>query len=85
VIVFPGPVENTPVPRWKNGSVAMFPSRNAKASRRNRFAWVVSLAKTVFLWLKTGEVKRHDGTENFPARKPVAGQAAQPESRTAGH
>src|SRR5262249_9026484 len=85
VIVFPGPLENMPVPRWKSAaSVAMFPSRTAKADRRNGFARVVRAVKTVFLWLRTGEVKRGEVAENLPARKRVAAQTT-PGSRTAGH
>jgi hypothetical protein len=86
VIVFPGPMETVPVPRWKRaGSVAMFPSGNPQAGRRTVLARVVSIAKTVFMWLRTGEVRRHDVGENFPPRKRVAGQTTQPEGRTAGH
>lgn len=71
-----------PVPRWKNaGSVAMFPSRNAEPDRRNRFARVASVAKAVFLWLRTGKVKHRDAPENFPVQNRLAGQTAQ----TTGH
>jgi hypothetical protein len=63
----------------------MFPSGNVKPDRRNRFARVVSVAKAVFMWLRTGEVQRHEMADKFPARKRVAGQTTQPEGRTAGH
>jgi len=86
VIVFPGPLETVPVPRWKSaGSVAMFPSGNVQADRRSVIARTVSIAKAVFMWLRTGEVRRHDVAENLPSRKRVAGRTTQPEGRTAGH
>jgi hypothetical protein len=55
------------------------------ASRRDRFARVLSVAKAVFLWLRTGEVQRHRIPQDLPARQRMAGQAAQSASRTAGH
>jgi len=63
----------------------MFPSPNVKADRRSGFARVIHVAKAIFLWLKTGEVKRNHVAENFPAHKRVASQTTQPGSRTAGH
>lgn len=86
MIVFPGPLENLPAPRWKSaGSVAMFPSPNAKAGRPTVFARVAIIARAVFMWLRTGEVRRHEVAENLPPRKRAASQTQQPEGRTAGH
>jgi hypothetical protein len=84
VIVFPGQASSVSVPSWKRaGSVSVFPAGNANAGQRTRFSRMVSVAKAVFLWLRTGDVKRRSAPESLPARH--AGQPVHAETRTVSH
>jgi hypothetical protein len=81
VIVLANRADDVPVPRWKKaGSVCVFPARDAKPRGHAGLARMVSVAKAVLRWLRTGEMKRHSVPESFPSRR-----AGQPGTRTVGH